>query len=337
VRADCRVSRAHRTQRIQEPPAAADRRRSRPRSAAGPLAVTSTSSIHVPPIRVAQQISLIAAVALIAGCGGSAAPQSGSTSSSPPASARPSANTTSTASSAARGLSPHAQLVGFARAVNLRAQDAPGFTVAPRRGKTRSRNNASENESLGRCLGVAKEVKPVVKLGSSKFQIGTSLHTNAVSSSVSIAPSLAIARREVHEAKQVLKSPTAARCFTRLFDSLYPQGQAIHVPHATVHVRLGNVHIAPIATSDAARGTDGSVGLSMKVGVRYVVSAHGRTVTVPSSLELDELAFLVGRAGVTLTTSGLGASFPPELEASAFSQLVTRALAAARTYPDVKR
>lgn len=280
---------------------------------------------------------MIAAVALIAGCGGSSTPSPGSASSSTSASAQPIGNTTSAAaSSAARGLSAHAQLVGFARAVNLRAHDAPGFTVAPKRANTRSRTNASENESLGRCLGVAKEVKPVVKVASGEFRIGTSLHTNAVSSSVSIAPSLAIARREVREAKQVLKSPAAARCFTRVFDSLFPQGKTIHVPHATVHVRLGNAHIAPIATSDAARGTDGSVGLSMKVGVRYVISAHGRTVTVPSSLELDELAFLVGRAGVTLTTSGLGASFPPELEASAFSQLVTRALAAARTYPDVK-
>jgi hypothetical protein len=291
----------------------------------------------VQPIRVAQQVSLIAAAALIAGCGGSSAPRSGSASSSPPASAAPIAKTAGAPSPTARGLSPHAQLVGFARAVNLRAQDAPGFSVAPRRAKTRSRNNRSEDESLARCLRVAKEVKPVVKVASDKFRIGTSLHTNEVSSSVSIAPSLAIARREVREVKQALKSPTAARCFTRLFDSLYPPGHAIHVPHATVHVKLGNVRVAPIATSDAARGTDGSVGLSMKMALRYVVSARGRTVTVPSSLELDELSFLVGRAGVNLTTTGLGTSFPPELEASAFSQLVSRALAAAHTYPDVKR
>ncbi len=282
-------------------------------------------------------VALVAAGVMIAGCGGSAAPRSGSSSSSPPPSAAPIASTAGAVPPAAHRLSAHAQLVGFARAVNLRAQDAPGFTAASRRAKTRAHGNASEDESLQRCLGVAKEVKPVVKLASSTFRIGTSLHTNKVSSSVSIAPSLAIARREVHEAEQVLKTPIAARCFTRLFDSLYPKGRAIHVPHATVHVKLGSVHIAPIATSDAARGTDGSVGLSMKVGLRYVVSARGRTVTVPSSFELDELAFLVGRAGVTLTTVGLGASFPPELEASAFSQLVSRALSAARTFPDVMR
>jgi hypothetical protein len=291
----------------------------------------------VPLTRVAQQISLIAAVALIAGCGGSAAPQSGSTSSSPPASAAPIANTTGAASPAAHALGAHAQLVGFARAVNLRAQDAPGFTVAPRRAKTRSHNSASEDETLDRCLGVAKEVKPVVKLGSSKFQIGTRLHTNEVSSSVSIAPTLAIARRELREAKKVLASPGARRCLTRLFGSLSMQGRTTHVRGATVHVHLGALHIAPIAVSEAARGTDGGVGLSMKLGVRYIASARGRTVTVPTTLEFDVLAFLVGRAGVDLTTTGLGASFPPELEASAFSQLVSRALAAAHAYPDVRR
>lgn len=281
---------------------------------------------------------MIAAVALIAGCGGSAAPRSGSASSSPPATATPIASTAGATSPAAHGLSAHAQLVGFARAVNLRAKDAPGFTVTPRQDKTRSHSPALGDESaFHRCLGIAKEVKPLVKIASSKFQIGTALHTNQVSSTVAIAPTPAIARRELREAKKVIESPTAHRCLTRLFDSAYTPRQAIHTHHATVHVKVGNLHVAPIPVSEAARGSDGSVGLSMKVGLRYIVSARGRTVTVPTALELDVLDFLVGRASVDLTTTGLGASFPPELEATAFSQLVSRALAAAHAYPDVRR
>lgn len=253
-------------------------------------------------------------------------------------SAQPIGNTAGAASPAAHGLSVHAQLVGFARAVNLRPQDVPGFTVTPRKAKTRPHNKAFEDGSaFRRCFHVAKEVKPVVKLSSSKYQIGTPLHTNGVSSSVSIAPSLAIARREVREGKRVIESPTARRCLTRMFDVLGAQGQAIHAHHATVHVKIGNAHFVPFPVSDAARGTDGSVGLSMKLAVTYVVSARGRTVTVPTSLELDVLDFAVGRASVDLSTTGFGASFPPELEASAFSQLVSRALAASHTYPDVKR
>jgi hypothetical protein len=288
--------------------------------------------------RAAQQLSLIAAVALIAGCGGSSAPRSGSASSSPPASAQPIGNTTSAAPPAAHGLSAHEQMVGFARAVNLRAQDVPGFNVAPRQRKTRTRIKAFEDESAyRRCFRIGKEVKPLVKLSSSKFQIGTSLHTNQVSSTVSIAPTLAIARNELRKGKKVIESPTARRCLTRMFDSLGSQGQAIHVPHATVRVKLGNLQFVPLPASEAARGTAGSVGVSMKLAVRYIVSARGRTLTVPTTLELDALEFLVGRATVDLGTIGLGASFPPELEASAFSQMVSRALAASHRYPDVKR
>ena len=290
------------------------------------------------PTRAAQQLSLLAAVALIAGCGGSSTPSPGSVSSSPPASAQPIGNTASAVSPAAHGLSAHAQLVGFARAVKLRAQDVPGFTAEPRRPKTRPHNRAFEDESAyRRCFRVAKEVKPLLKLASSRYQIGTPLHTNQVGSSVSIAPSLAIARRETRETKKALESATARRCLTRQFDVLGSQSQAIHAHHATLEIKVGNLHVVPIAVSEAARGTDASVGLSMKLGVRYVVSARGRTVTVPASLEFDVLAFLVGRASVNLTTISLGASFPPELEATAFSQLVSRALAASRTYPDVKR
>ena len=281
---------------------------------------------------------MLAAVALIAGCGGSSTPSPGSASSSPPASAQPIGNTASAASPAVHGLSAHAQLVGFARAVNLRPQDVPGFTAAPKRPNTRPHNKAFEDESsYRRCFRVAREVKPLLKLASSKYQIGTPLHTNQVGSHVSIAPSLAIARRETRETKKALESATARRCLARQFDVLGSQSQAIHAHHATLEIKVGNLHVVPIAVSEAARGTDASIGLSMKLGVRYVVSARGRTVTVPASLELDLLAFLVGRASVNLTTISLGASFPPELEATAFSQLVSRALAAARTYPDVKR
>lgn len=291
---------------------------------------------HVPTTRAAQQISLLAAVALIAGCGGSAAPRSGS--SARPATAEPIGNTGAAASSAPRGQSAHAQLVGFARAVNLRAQDVPGFTVAPRHAKARAHNRAFEDESgYRRCFRGAREVKPLVKLPSSRFQRGPALHSQQVSSSVAIAPSLATARSELREGRKAIESAKARRCLTRLFDALGAQGQAVHVGRGTVKVKVGNLHFVPIAVSAAAQGTDGGVGLSMKLDVRYVVSVRGRTITYPTSVQLDVLDFLLGRATVDLSTIGFGSSLAPELEASAFTRLVSRAVAAARTYPDVKR
>jgi hypothetical protein len=291
---------------------------------------------HVPTTRAAQQISLLAAVALIAGCGGSAAPRSGS--SARPASAEPIGSTGAAVSSAPRGQSAHAQLVRFARAVNLRAQDVPGFTVEPKHAKTRPHNRAFEDGSAyRRCFGGAKEVKPLVKLASSNFQTGPALHSQQVSSSVAIAPSLATAHRELREGRKAIESAKARRCLSRLFDTLGAQGQAIHVGRGTVKVKVGNLRFVPIAVSAAAQGTDGGVGLSMKLAVRYVLSARGRTITYPTSLQLDVLDFLLGRASVNLSTIGFGASLPPELEASAFTRLVSRAVAAARTHPDVKR
>jgi len=288
--------------------------------------------------RLAQQLSPIVVVALLAGCGGSAAPRSGSASSSPAATPSPIADTTRARSSAAHRLGAHAQLIAFARSVNLRAQDVPGFTVAPAEAKHRTHNKAFEDTAAyRRCWQGAEQVKPLLELSSRKFKTGSALRSKQLSSTVAVAPSLATARRELRAGKSAIESPNARRCLARVFDALGRQAQAVRVRQARLRITVGKLRFVPIPVSEAARGSDGGFGFSMMLDVSYVVTLRGRTVAYPTSLQLDVLGFVVGRATVGLSSFGLGTAAPPALEANAFSALVSRARSAARAYPAVTR
>ena len=308
----------------------------------------------MPKLRAAQQISLTAAAAvLIAGCGGSTgSPTTSSPSGSPTAAVRPAAKsvsqltiakTTSPRSRAARARSAHAQFVAFSRAVNLHAQDVPGFTVKPETGqRIRPHNKAfEEGSAYGRCFRFAKQARPLVKLNSAKlaspttFSRSTGPQFEQISSAVEVAASLAATRRQLSEGKKSLADPAARRCLARTFDTLGSQNQAIHLHGATMRVTVGNFRMAPLPVAPTTRGTDGGFGFSMTLAVTYRINARGRTFVFPTSLGVDVIGFAVGRATVTQTTMALGRAFPPGLEAGTFVALVSRATAAARTYPDV--
>jgi hypothetical protein len=279
----------------------------------------------------------------VAGCGGSGSPSPGSTSVSPPAAGTAIANTTAISSPLTRGASARAQYAGFARAVNLRPGDVPGFIAEPRtRERVHPHNKAFENESqYRRCFAVDKQIKPLPKTRSEKFARGGGLHTESVSSEVEIAPTLARAQRELALARSALSSPTSRRCLARAFDALGTQNQAIQLGkgrvRGSIRITVGNLRITPLSLGSVTHDTDGGFGSNVAMTVTYAVSARGRTVTVPTSLELDALAVLVGRGEVTLSTVTLGDSFPPELEARLFSLLVSRAVAASKVYPAIKK
>jgi hypothetical protein len=306
----------------------------------------------VPNLRAVQQISLTAAALLIVGCGGSTASRTTSATGSPAAAAPagesvshlPIANHTAAGSRSAHVRSAHAQFVAFAGAVNLRAPDVPGFKLAPDTGrKIRVHNKAFEDGSAyGRCFQVAKQARPLLKLASGKFASPSTFSRSAgprfeqISSGVEVAASLAAARKELREGQRALADAAARRCLSRVFDTLGSQNQAIHLRGgATMRVTVGNFRMAPLSVAAAKRGTGGGFGFSMTLAVTYAIQARGRAFTFPTSLGVDVIGFAVGRATVTLTTMALGSSFPPGLEASSFAELVTRASAAARTYPDV--
>jgi hypothetical protein len=283
----------------------------------------------------------LATAAAVAGCGGSGSSSPGSASVSRPAAAAPVANTAGVASPRTRGLSARAQYAGFARAVNLQPGDVPGFIAKPKKPKrVHLHLKAFEGRSqYQRCFSIGKQTRSVLKASSDKFALGGSagLHSESVGSEVEIAPTIAAAQHELKTIRRALSDPTARRCLARAFDSLGTQGQAIHVRNATVRVTVGNLRLVPFQVGSVTRSTDGGFGFSLTMAVTYTASVGGRARTLPTPLRLDVLAFAVGRGEVTLTTSTLGASFPPELEARLFSLLVSRALSARDAYPSVKK
>jgi hypothetical protein len=288
----------------------------------------------MPIPRIILGISLTAVVGAAAGCGGTSSPSPGATSVSPQATARPIANTAGTGAQPVRGSSAHAQYVGFARAVNLRAGDLPGFVGKPKKHRHRNlHNKAFEADSqYRRCFSIGKQTKTVFKASSDEFSDVGRLSYASASSQVEIAPTIATAQRELATIRKALGDPASARCLARIFDRLGAQSQPIRTAKGTVRITVGGLRLAPLQVGSATAGTDGGLGLSLGMNVTYTVSARGRTATLPTPLHLEVLAFAVGRGEVTLTVITLGQPFPPEREARLFSLLVSRAVAARHEY-----
>jgi hypothetical protein len=294
---------------------------------------------NVPISRKALPLSLALLVAFIAGCGSSSSSNAGSASITRPATGTPIGNPGQHSAPPVRGLSARTQFRDFAQAVNLRPADVPDFIAEPRKPRQVHLHNRAfeENSQYERCFSSRREAKPLLKSGSDRFKAGEGLHLEEASSAVEIAPTIAVARRELAEERRALQSESARRCLARAFDRLGTQGQAFRVGRGSMRITVGNLRLAPMQLGSATSGTDGSAGFSMSMSITYTAHARGRTFRVPASLHIDHLAFLVGRAGVNLNIITLGASFPPELEATLFSRLVSRALTAAHAYPSITR
>jgi hypothetical protein len=269
-------------------------------------------------LRTILTIALTACPALAAGCG------SAGSSSSP----------------AVPGLvarshsSAHKQYAEFANAVNLRADDVPGFVAEPnRREHGHVDNPALEGgTAFRRCFGRFPQSKPVFKGGSEKFKSGGGLASESVSSSVEVMRSATLADREMSLVRKVLASASDQACLSRLFDRLGSEGRPRRVGAATLRITVGRLVLTPIPVGAPASGSSPGAGLSITMNVTYHVSARGRVLAIPAALHLDALAIVVGRAEVTLSTITLGAAFPADMEAQLFSRLAARASNASHFY-----
>lgn len=203
--------------------------------------------------------------------------------------------------------------LAFARAVNLTADDVPGFTA-----KAKHDSDSAREKKLGRelaqCTGAKSlsggesslpgEGKAVADESSKDFQLKHGVIDFSVSSGVSVQSSAAGARRGL----QAIRSAHVRKCFSHYLQLLFA-GQ--HVKGATP----GPVSIQ--AGTPPAPGTSGGFGW------RITASFTIRGIKVP--IYLDFLGFVSGPAEVTLLSSGLIRPFPAEIQQQLFSLLLSRA------------
>lgn len=255
--------------------------------------------------RLAALPLVLATGALLGGCGGHGASTTAS-----------SATTTTTPARAAKATAkavqpatPQAQAkaAAFARAVNLRATDVPGFAVS--HAQLRHRESASEkllSRELRACAGSQREGKALYEANSGEFERKASLASQGVSSQVAVQQSSASAAKGL----ATFRSSRARSCLSRYFAKLL-SGLSTHGTRASkISTKYG---------SPPAPGTAGAFGL------RVTATLSFRSVQIP--FYLDYLVFVDGAAEVSLRSIGTPMPFPPRAEEHLFSLLVERAKA----------
>jgi hypothetical protein len=231
-------------------------------------------------------------------------------------SGEPGGGTTKSNPTPPAGKSPSRErALAFAQAVNLTAEDVPGFTA-----KAKHESDSAREKKLGRelaqCTGASGlpsseqslpgEGKSVADESSKDFELKHGVIDFSVSSGVSVRSSAGAARNGL----QAIRSAHVRKCFSHYLQLLFA-GQ--HVKGATpgpVSIQAG---IPP------APGTAGGFGW------RITASFSIRGIKVP--IYLDFLGFVDGPAEVTLLSSGLLRPFPAEVQQHLFATLLARAKA----------
>ena len=204
--------------------------------------------------------------------------------------------------------------LAFASAVNLTADDVPGF--AP---KSNHDSSSAREKKLGReldkCAGaiglgggeednLPGEGKSVASQSSKDFELKHGIIDFTVSSQVSVQPSAADARKGL----QTIRGAHLRKCFSHYLQLLFAGQQVKGATAGPVSIQAG---IPP------APGTAG--GFGWRITASFIV--HG--VKVP--IYLDFLGFVDGPAEVTLLSSGLIRPFPAEVQQHLFALLLARA------------
>ncbi len=197
------------------------------------------------------------------------------------------------------------QAVAFARAVNLRSADVPGFSVSSAHDREITADRRLER-ALRDCVTAKRSQKTLAEVSSSGFEREAATYEQSVSSEVSVAqaPTWPAARQSTE-----LRSSRVRGCLSRDLNKL------LAVQKNPPVVKLGPVSIALLPTH--APGASSSFGLriSARIKVRiFVVHVY-----------VDVLGFVHNSAVVTLVTSGAPAPFPASTERHLFSLLLERA------------
>jgi hypothetical protein len=250
--------------------------------------------------------TLLASAVLVTACGSSSRlagsnPTASEAARAATADGHPPPATGVSASDAVR--SARDEAVAFAHAVNLRAADVPGFTVAsPEHNHETTAEKHLEHEML-HCVA-AGSGKSVGEASSPEFKYEHGLLRAAVNSEVSVARSSAVAAEEL----RTIRSTHARRCLSHYLNLIF-KGKAYQ--GATV------APVSIVSGTPRAPGATGSFGW----GIRTTVTAHA--IKVP--IYIGIFVFTYGPAEVSLFTSATSAPFPAAAQRRLFSLLLQRA------------
>ena len=222
----------------------------------------------------------------------------------------PRAASSNAAASAARS-SPAAtgaarqHALAFARAVNLTANDVPGFSVSSHHERDTGKEKQLERQMLA-CAGNSTPGKGVAEVSSQDYALKRGIIDLGVSSEVGVAQTPALAAHEL----AAIRSAHVRACFSRYLDLLFRSKQ------------FQGAIVSPVSI---APGTPPAPGTTGGFGWRITATFTVQRIRVP--LYLDILGFVYGPARVTLFSSGVLRPFPAPIQQGLFSLLLSRAKA----------
>jgi hypothetical protein len=243
-------------------------------------------------------LAVLATAGLLAACGTSSH-----------RAAAPGAHTaTATGAHAVDGPQSRRQAIAFARAVNLRASDLPGFSVSVERGNERKTATEKQAErELSRCLGAfASSSDELAEVSSKHFKYTRGLLDVGVSSTVSVTRPPGLTAAEV----AALHGGRVRACLSRYLDLL---------------VRGTQFHGAQVSPFSIVSGTPPAPGTAGGYGWRIKATIAIRRIKIP--IYVDILGFVDGPANVALMSTGLLAPVPAVIQQRLFLRLLGRAKA----------
>lgn len=256
--------------------------------------------------RMAAISVLLMSSGVLAGCGSGGHAAGTSTRAAAAAKSSPSHAATSAAGAHTTGSLAQAQAKAkaYARAVNLRAADLPGFKVSSAH-EHASGERHLELELL-HCVGPTSATRALAEAGSGDYERHISIASVSVSSEVTVAQTPALAAKEL----AAYRSGRLPACLSRYFGKLLASQKDHGASVSPVSTRKG---------SPPAPGTTGSFGLRFTA----TVTLHG--LRIP--LYVDILGFVNRSAEVSLLVTGIPVPFPAAAEERLFLLLLARARA----------
>jgi hypothetical protein len=198
------------------------------------------------------------------------------------------------------------QALAIAGAVNLRAQDVPGFKASTRH----DHESASESrlaQKLFLCAGKLGFAGALAEEGSKEFERRAGPFKQGISSQVTVMRTAALANKDL----TAMRSGRMRACVSQYLDQVF---------NAEKH---RGVTISPVSI---AHGSPPAPGTSGSFGWRLSASISTRGLRIP--FYMDILGFVHGATETSLYSSGIPEPFPAATEERLFSLLVKRAKAA---------